>query len=175
MRKHFSMWFLFTPFRRQSYGFSATPAMICWESWICIWTSTDWSGRAAPDSIFPQKKDMENVSAKGNKSGLKKNGNCCIMGYSLKKEFVIPGMFDTPVYFEPTFWHTGFLYSWTDVRPPKSGRQMFKCGCPPSTARRQLFRKRHFGIAKDKKAARDRCFFSFNRKFADALHSFRFC
>ena len=74
-------------------------------------------------------------------------------------------MFDTPVYFEPTFWHTGFLYSWTDVRPPKSGRQMFKCGCPPSTARRQLFRKRHFGIAKDKKAARDRCFFSCNRKF----------
>ena len=28
---------------------------------------------------------------------------------------------------------------------------MFKCGCPPSIARRQLFRKRHFGIAKDKK------------------------
>lgn len=53
-------------------------------------------------TFFPQKKDMENVSAKGNKSGLKKNGNCCIMGYSLKKEFVIPGMFDPLTSFEPT-------------------------------------------------------------------------
>ena len=49
--------------------------------------------------------------------------------------------------------------------PFKRGRQKFKWGCPPSIARRQLFRKRHFGIAKDKKAARDRCFFSCNRKF----------
>ena len=35
-----------------------------------------------------------------------------------------------------------------------SGRQKSKCGYPPSKARRQLCRNRHFGIAKDKKAAR---------------------
>ena len=114
---------------------------------------------------------LEDVS----KRNLKKNTTCCIISSEQTRQQVIPEVFDNLTHFEPTLLTKGFLYLPADVRPPSSGRQMFKCGCPPSIARRQLFRKRHFGIAKDKKAARDRCFFSFNRKFADALHSFRFC
>ena len=52
-----------------------------------------------------------------------------------------------PCYFEPTFLFTGILHLWSDVRPPEvSGRQKSRCGHPPSFARSQNCRKRHFGI-----------------------------
>lgn len=42
-------------------------------------------------------------------------------------------MFDNPIYLEPTFTFTGFLYELPYVRPPRiSGRQKVDCGYPPS-------------------------------------------
>ena len=61
----------------------------------------------------------------------------------------MPGMYDSPIYLEPTFTLKGFLYDLPDVRPPRiSGRQNADCGYPPSFARSLNCRKRHFGLFK---------------------------
>ncbi len=77
------------------------------------------------------------------KWNLKKMIDECAIIVCQWKGNVIPGMFDTPVYFETYILTYGIPTSLkTDARPPSSGRpDVLSADCPPSTARRQLFRK----------------------------------
>ena len=55
--------------------------------------------------------------------------------YNIPFDIKLPGVFDTPIYLEPTSLLMGFLYELPDVRPPRiSGRQKADCGYPPSNS-----------------------------------------
>lgn len=68
---------------------------------------------------------------------------------------IYPGMFDNPVILNLHYFY-GIPISIVVCQASLSGRQKTICGCPPSFARTQNLRNRHFGEIKNSVSVR--CF-----------------